>query len=205
MIINFYSFLIFFQVMKGNTNTYIESLQQLDPPIWASKVRFLPYSIHQRTVCMRVELYGCPYTDGILSYSMPQGDKRNNREFFDATYDGHWSDELRRGLGQLTDGRLGPENFRLSHHDPTKDLGWVGWKNETRPDGQVREHVEIKFEFDQIRQFTAVHIFCNNQYTKEVQVRNFENFSKMLSFAWKYERKIIVKMLKRKNNEERNL
>lgn len=46
--------------------------------------------------------------------------------------------------------------------------GWVGWRNDTRS-GQP---VEIKFEFDQVREFTAVHIFCNNQFTREVQVRN---------------------------------
>lgn len=44
--------------------------------------------------------------------------------------------------------------------------GWVGWKNDTR-NGQP---VEIKFEFDRVREFTAVHIFCNNQFTRDVQV-----------------------------------
>ena len=89
---------------------------------------------------------------------MPQGDKRGNGwEFFDATYDGHWDGELRRGLGQLTDGRTGPDNDRTQ--------GWVGWRNDTR--GQP---VEIKFEFDKVREFSAIHIYCNNQFTKDVQV-----------------------------------
>ncbi|KAE8743335.1 hypothetical protein FOCC_FOCC011074 [Frankliniella occidentalis] len=44
-------------------------------------------------------------------------------------------------------------------------LGWVGWKNESR-DGQP---IEIKFEFDKVREFKAVHIFCNNQFMKDVQ------------------------------------
>lgn len=49
---------------------------------------------------------------------MPQGDKRGaGWEFFDATYDGHWDGELRRGLGQLTDGRIGPENFRMGYYE----------------------------------------------------------------------------------------
>ena len=26
----------------------------------------------RRTICMRVELYGCPWEGGVLSYSMPQ-------------------------------------------------------------------------------------------------------------------------------------
>lgn len=56
--------------------------------------------------------------DGVLSYSMPQGDKRSpDWEFYDSTYDGYWDDELRRGLGQLTDGKVGPDNFRMGYYD----------------------------------------------------------------------------------------
>lgn len=57
-------------------------------------------------------------TEGIVSYSMPQGDKRGaGWEFFDATYDGHWDGQLQRGLGQLTDGKVGPENFKMGYYD----------------------------------------------------------------------------------------
>ena len=49
------------EVMEGNTNTYIAVKQDLNPVVLASKVRFHPYSPHQRTICMRVEVYGCPY------------------------------------------------------------------------------------------------------------------------------------------------
>ena len=118
---------------------------------------------------MRVELYGCPWNDGIVSYSMPQGDKRGNWEFFDATYDGHWDGELRRGLGQLTDGRTGPDNFKMGYYDSDRGQGWVGWRNDSRSSHPL----EIKFEFDHVREFSAVHIFCNNQFTKDVQVTIF--------------------------------
>jgi len=155
-------------VIDGNSNTYLESKHELEPPIWASKIRFLPYSYHRRTVCMRVELYGCPWNDGIVSYSMPQGDKRNNWEFFDATYDGYWDGQLLRGLGQLTDGKIGPDNFKMSYYDNyDRGQGWVGWKNDTRSGHPL----EIKFEFDHVREFSAVHVYCNNQFTKDVQVR----------------------------------
>ncbi|ENN72269.1 hypothetical protein YQE_11130, partial [Dendroctonus ponderosae] len=89
--------------IKGNINTYLESKTILDPPIWASKVRFLPYSSHMRTVCMRVELYGCRWSDGVVSYSMPQGDKKGTSwEFYDFTYDGHWDGEkLKDGVGAV--------------------------------------------------------------------------------------------------------
>lgn len=49
---------------------------------------------------------------------MPQGDKRGaGWEFFDATYDGHWDAELQRGLGQLTDGKLSPDSFKMGYYD----------------------------------------------------------------------------------------
>lgn len=63
------------------------------------------------------------YTDGILSYSMPQGDKRNPEwEFYDSTYDGYWDDELQRGLGQLTDGKVGIDNFRMGYYDTERGI-----------------------------------------------------------------------------------
>ncbi|XP_003248013.1 discoidin domain-containing receptor tyrosine kinase B isoform X2 [Acyrthosiphon pisum] len=155
------------EILIGNINTYLEHKQELNPPIWASKIRFLPHSYHTRQVCMRVELYGCPWTDGILSYSMPQGDKRSPEwEFYDSTYDGYWDDELQRGLGQLTDGKVGLDNFRMGYYDTERGQGWVGWRNDTR-NGQA---IEIKFEFDKVREFTGVHIYCNNQFQKDVQV-----------------------------------
>lgn len=50
---------------------------------------------------------------------MPQGDKRGaGWEFFDTTYDGVWDgDLLKRGLGMLTDGKVGQENFKLGYFD----------------------------------------------------------------------------------------
>jgi discoidin domain receptor family protein 2 len=55
---------------------------------------------------------------GLLSYSMPQGSKRGeNWNFYDHTYDGVWEDNyLRNGLGQLTDGRSGPNNFKDDYY-----------------------------------------------------------------------------------------
>lgn len=147
-------------------NTYLERKHELDPPIWASKIKFFPYSYHKRTVCMRVELYGCRWTDGILSYSMPQGDKRgSNWEFYDTAYDGQWTgDELRHGLGQLIDGKFGHDDFKLDFYNTSQ--AWVGWKNDTH----ANRPLEIKFEFDRVREFSNVHIYCNNQFTKDVQV-----------------------------------
>lgn len=153
------------QVIKANINTYLEAKYELEPPIWATKIRFYPYSYHKRTVCMRVELYGCRWTEGIVSYSMPQGDKRgSNWEFYDFAYDGHWDGhELKHGLGQLIDGKYGHDDFKIDFYG---NQAWVGWKNDTRSN----KPIEIKVEFDKVRQFSAVHIYCNNLFTKDVQI-----------------------------------
>ena len=66
-------------------------------------------------------------SEGISSYSMPQGDRQQQRgqgaagsspQLYDATYDGIWDGSLlRQGLGQLTDGKLGQDNFKQSYYD----------------------------------------------------------------------------------------
>lgn len=50
------------QLLVGNNNVYTEQEQIFDPPIVATKIRFIPYTSHVRMMCMRVELYGCPWT-----------------------------------------------------------------------------------------------------------------------------------------------
>ena len=73
--------------------------------------------------------------DGVLSYSMPQGDHRApDVDLRDFTYDGRVTDRyLSGGLGQLTDGVEGHSNLRL---DPDgwgrRGYEWVGWRNDTR-------------------------------------------------------------------------
>ena len=54
--------------------------------------------------------------DGLVSYDMPQGDRRGvDIDLTDITYDG-LVDGLRltSGLGQLTDGDVGTSNFRAT-------------------------------------------------------------------------------------------
>ena len=105
------------KLFEGNTNTYLATASILSPAVVASRVRFVPYSDHPRTVCMRVEVFGCPYADGLLAYSMPDGDVQPggfDAAFRDITYDGNKRGQLLRGgLGQLTDGEAGHTNFRV--------------------------------------------------------------------------------------------
>lgn len=50
---------IFLQVLTGNSDTASVVEHRLLPPIFASKVRLFPHSLHRRTVCLRAELLGC--------------------------------------------------------------------------------------------------------------------------------------------------
>ena len=117
--------------------------------------------------------------DGILSYSMPQGEKRGPEiDLFDLTYDQNSTDgHLSGGLGQLTDGVEGHSNFRL---DPDgrgrKGYEWVGWKNDSFLENRagdevgIRPPVEIVFTFDRVRNFSSALFHCNNMFSKDVRV-----------------------------------
>ncbi|XP_071640994.1 discoidin domain-containing receptor 2 [Temnothorax longispinosus] len=161
------------EVLLGNNNPYKEEEQIFDPAIVATKIRFIPYTSHMRTVCMRVELYGCSWTEGLVSYSMPQGIKRGSEvDLSDRTYDGREeAGYLSGGLGQLVDGQRGSDNFRLDVSGNGKGYEWVGWRNDTP--NMLGRPVEITFEFDYSRNFTAIHLHMNNYFTKDVQVFSY--------------------------------
>ncbi|UJR16452.1 hypothetical protein I4U23_003354 [Adineta vaga] len=92
----------YYQVLKGNMNTYSAEKRLLSPAIIATRIRIIPYSPRWRTVCMRVELYGCPFHGGVISYTTsPSIDQ-------DDIYDG--------GLGKLIDGIIGSD-----------DSTWLAW------------------------------------------------------------------------------
>ena len=57
-------------------------------------------------MCLRLELYGCLSSDHLISYQIPQGDRRSfDMDFSDKTYDGFII--FNNGLGQLIDGDIG--------------------------------------------------------------------------------------------------
>ena len=112
----------------------------LDPPIIAKHLR-LSFKLRRTSACIQFEFFGCPFTDGVVSYSMLQG----VNQLEDETYDGEY-DELHRylsgmeiverekpewshlisfpfcqgGLGQLSDGKTGPDN-----REDIDGLQWV--------------------------------------------------------------------------------
>lgn len=57
----FYLYIFYLlQIISGNTDTETVVSHRLMPTVYATKVRILPYSIHRRTICLRVEVKGCP-------------------------------------------------------------------------------------------------------------------------------------------------
>ncbi|XP_029002022.1 discoidin domain-containing receptor 2 isoform X2 [Betta splendens] len=151
------------QVIEGNRNAYEIALKDLEPPIVARYVRFMPVTDHSMNVCMRVELYGCEWLDGLVSYNAPVGEQMALATYHvylnDSTYDGAVIHSMTEGLGQLTDGVCGLDDFALSHvYNVWPGYDYVGWNNESFPSG----YVEIMFEFDRIRNFTTMKVHCNN-------------------------------------------
>lgn len=62
----------FFQLIEGNKNTYASVINDLHPPIITRYIRLLPITKLSPTVCMRVELYGCPWEGRMHRYAPAQ-------------------------------------------------------------------------------------------------------------------------------------
>uniref|UniRef100_A0A8C0GM27 Discoidin domain-containing receptor 2 n=1 Tax=Chelonoidis abingdonii TaxID=106734 RepID=A0A8C0GM27_CHEAB len=155
------------QVIQGNIDTYNVVLKDLRPPIIARYIRVIPVTELPMTVCMRVELYGCIWFDGLASYSIPEGGTiaaPGSPIIYlnDSTYDG-----FQERLGQLTDGVLGLDDFTQSHqYRVWPGYDYVGWKNESFSTGSV----EMEFQFDRQRNFTSMKVHCNNMFSKGVKI-----------------------------------
>lgn len=59
--------------------------------------------------------------------------------------------------------------------------GWVSWKNDSFSEG----YVELVFEFDQVRNFSAVYLHTNNFFSRNVQVTVLFQFNCRLSFIFR--------------------
>ncbi|XP_063074829.1 discoidin domain-containing receptor 2 [Engraulis encrasicolus] len=159
------------QIIEGNRNAYDVVLKDLEPPIIARFVRFMPVTDHSMIVCMRVELYGCEWLDGLVSYSGPNGQemtlKGQRVDLNDSVYDGAAGYSLTEGLGQLTDGAWGLDDFSQSQfYGVWPGYDYVGWTNASFPSG----YVEMIFEFDRVRNFSSMKVHCNNMYTWGVRI-----------------------------------
>ncbi|XP_022711701.1 discoidin domain-containing receptor 2-like isoform X2 [Varroa jacobsoni] len=179
-------------ILEGNENTYTPEFRSLDPYIITDRIRVVPYSRDIRTVCMRIELYGCKWTQGIVSYTIPMGERFSSTvDLSDKTYDGGRDDStLHDGLGQLTDGIEGGDNFKAEY---SSSLGqgyeWVGWRN----DSPHSNPLEMVFEFDSIRNFSEAYFYCNNQHTKDVSLFSSAKFWFSIGGRWYIEEPLVFK------------
>ncbi|XP_076127216.1 discoidin domain-containing receptor 2 [Alosa pseudoharengus] len=161
------------KVINGNNNAYTSVIKDLHPPIIARYLRVIPVTIVSTTVCMRVELYGCPWTDGLTAYSAPEGQVMMAPGYSvatlnDSTYDGVFERrKLSGGLGQLTDGVIGQDDFLATRqYSVWNGYDYVGWKNDSLGPG----YVEMAFEFDRQRNFTSMKVHSNNMFSRGVKI-----------------------------------
>ncbi|KAJ0067872.1 hypothetical protein NL108_011461, partial [Boleophthalmus pectinirostris] len=151
-------------VLEGNTNAYASVLNDLHPPVITRFVRVLPVPKLSSTVCMRLELYGCNWEDGLVSYSAPEGHFMTPPglpvvSLNDSTYDGS------RLRGHLTDGVTGLDDFLSTRQYQVRPgYDYMGWKN------QSLSHVSIEFTFDRTRNFTHMKVHSNNMFSRGVKI-----------------------------------
>lgn len=180
-------------VMEGNKNAYTSVINDLHPPIITRYIRLIPVTGLSTTVCMRVELYGCPWEDGLISYSTPEGQFMMLPGYTittlnDSTYDGtHEKKRLFGGMGQLTDGVTGLDDFLLTRQYPAwPGYDYLGWKNDTEG---TQGSVDMEFIFDRQRNFTSMKVHSNNMFTRGVKIFSSVScwFKPRLSADWEPE------------------
>uniref|UniRef100_A0A8C3QLL3 receptor protein-tyrosine kinase n=1 Tax=Cyanoderma ruficeps TaxID=181631 RepID=A0A8C3QLL3_9PASS len=176
------------QVIGGNEDPEGVVLKDLSPAPVARALRVYPRAPRAMSVCLRLELYGCPWEAGLLSYTAPRGHVMTFDPvpvvLNDSTYDGLSAGPLNfGGLGQLSDGVLGLDDFlRTRERRLWPGYDYVGWP---RPPGP-RPHLELEFEFQELRSFHAMQVHCNNLRTRGVGIfREVEcRFKKTLATPW---------------------
>jgi hypothetical protein len=114
-------------------------------------------------MCLRLELYGCLSSDHLISYKIPQGDRRSfDMDFSDKTYDSSSTN----GLGQLIDGEIGADDIRLDTQSwGLRGFEWIGWKKTMKN----RTFVQLQFYFDSIRNLSEIRLHTNNMFSKDIE------------------------------------
>ncbi|KAG8447380.1 hypothetical protein GDO86_014739 [Hymenochirus boettgeri] len=196
------------QVMKGNVDEYEVVLTDLRPPVITRFIRIIPVTKVPMTVCMRVELYGCRWSDGLTSYKIPEGETYTApghpiTYLNDSTYDGFLENRrLFGGLGQLTDGVHGLDDFGQSlEYRVWPGYDYIGWKNESWQNG----YIETEFQFDKPRNFTRMKVHCNNLFSKGVKIFQKAEcqFKFRLQSDWESEPLTVIMVVDDKNPSAR--
>ncbi|KAG5449911.1 DNA damage responsive protein [Clonorchis sinensis] len=165
------------QLLYANNNSQTIAIS-LDPPIVAKRFRLYPYNeLEPRFMCLRIAVYGSVFTDGVIEYSIPEGDvyrmdPRQHVSLNDTSYDGSWiippvtsnnpeSITSRRayfygGIGLLMD----KQYYEGSLPETADNHNVVGWfrRQHSRPS----EHIMMLFCFDQVRNFTELRLHALN-------------------------------------------
>ncbi|KAI6204739.1 hypothetical protein M3Y94_00711500 [Aphelenchoides besseyi] len=176
-------------LIEGNSDTITAVQRRLDPPIFASKIRVIPYSTQTRVACLRLEIYGCEYKDGLLSYSWSKSppSEPEQENFTDETFEE--TDELdseygtTKGLGLLTDGMIARHPpVDPIYRQPYRNGSWTGWsRNDT--DGEV----QLRFEFERENRFTAAELYGYGRPISNVEVdfsTDGQNYGERIEFTY---------------------
>ncbi|TKR80107.1 hypothetical protein L596_014236 [Steinernema carpocapsae] len=141
------------EIIEGNSDTRSAVLRVLDGGVVAKTLRIMPVSEVTRTVCMRVEVYGCTYRGPLKTYNMFDGTVADGLDLRDSSYDGsaRVGRYLHGGLGKLYDGVTGEDNFEKHPHK------WIGWRREG-PSASV----VINIEFTSRRNISSVSLHTSN-------------------------------------------
>uniref|UniRef100_A0A915CRD0 Discoidin domain-containing receptor 2 n=1 Tax=Ditylenchus dipsaci TaxID=166011 RepID=A0A915CRD0_9BILA len=157
------------QLIDGNEDTETAVLRILDPPIVASKIRIVPFSSVTRTTCLRMELYGCIYSDGLLAYSTSKVGSPDHSDLLFEETDLQDSSRNKKGLGLLTDGYIAVDSPTSSHG---LNASWLGWTQKS-----TSGEIEILFGFDNSKKFSDLKMFTFGQNPEKVLVDLYENDS----------------------------
>uniref|UniRef100_A0A7N6AK80 receptor protein-tyrosine kinase n=1 Tax=Anabas testudineus TaxID=64144 RepID=A0A7N6AK80_ANATE len=195
-------------VIEGNKNAYQSVINDIHPPIITRYIRVIPVTKLSTTVCMRVELYGCLWDEGLISYSAPEGQLMQQpghpiANFSDSTYDGVNERRLSGGLGQLTDGVIGLDNFlQARQYHVWRGYDYLGWRNDSLG---TQGHVEMEFVFDRQRNFTSMKVHSNNMFSQGVKIFSSVScwFKPRLIAAWEPEPVTFMTVLDDRNPSAR--
>lgn len=97
------------QVLDGSSNPYDIFLKDLEPPIVARFVRFIPVTDHSMNVCMRVELYGCVWlgrcpSSAVPGAALPSRPEERGASLTQPGCSPSWEGCSQRGIASVTPG-----------------------------------------------------------------------------------------------------
>jgi discoidin domain receptor family protein 2 len=190
------------EIFYGNSNNNIAEIREIAQPIIAKQFRVYPIQSNDKKakrMCLRLELYGCLSTDHLISYTIPQGDRRSfDMDFSDKTYDGFGS-PLANGLGQLIDGDTGSDDVRIDTQSwGLRGFEWVGWKKTIKN----RTSIKLKFYFDSIRNFSEIHFHTNNLFTKDIEQFRRINITTYLNENFPANKQILIELSDDRQSEQ---